>query len=81
MVQHVIATIACRLAFQLQKDCQLLEELRVMDYSLLLGLHFRNPDYGSTPHATDKVGWTSDHLPFSAAHAVHLYREAVVQDV
>ena len=43
-----------RLAWQLQKDCQLLEELRVMDYSLLLGLHFRSPDYGSTPHA-DRV--------------------------
>ena len=26
-----------------------------MDYSLLLGLHFRNPDYASTPHATDRV--------------------------
>ena len=44
-----------RLAGQLREDCRLLEELRVMDYSLLLGIHFRSPDYGSTPQATDKV--------------------------
>ena len=48
-------TLHCRLAGQLKEDCRLLEELRVMDYSLLLGIHFRSPDYGSTPQATDKV--------------------------
>ena len=48
-----------RLAGQLREDCRLLEELRVMDYSLLLGIHFRSPDYGSTPQATDKVSMPS----------------------
>ena len=28
---------------QLKLDCELLEELRVMDYSLLLGIHYRIP--------------------------------------
>lgn len=54
--QRLTLTWGGRLAWQLQKDCQLLEELRVMDYSLLLGLHFRSPDYGSTPHA-DRVSF------------------------
>ena len=40
---------------QLKRDCELLEELRVMDYSLLLGIHYRNPGYASSPPATDKV--------------------------
>ena len=48
--------VPCRLSVQLKKDCELLEELRVMDYSLLLGIHFRNPGYASSPPATDKVG-------------------------
>lgn len=41
--------------WQLAKDCALLEELKVMDYSLLLGVHHRNINYFSSPPATDKV--------------------------
>ncbi len=33
----------------------LLEELRVMDDSLLLGVHYRSPGYASSPQVTDKV--------------------------
>lgn len=40
---------------QLKADCALLEELRVMDYSLLLGIHSRSTGWLSSPHATDKV--------------------------
>jgi len=31
-----------RLMYQLQADCNLLEQCRIMDYSLLLGVHYRN---------------------------------------
>ena len=40
---------------QLAADCALLEELRVMDYSLLLGVHFRNTGWTSSPPATDRA--------------------------
>lgn len=40
---------------QLAADCALMEELRVMDYSLLLGVHYRSPGYASSPQVTDKV--------------------------
>ena len=40
---------------QLAADCSLMEELRVMDYSLLLGVHYRSPGYASSPQVTDKV--------------------------
>ena len=40
---------------QVAADCALLEELKVMDYSLLLGVHYRSGGYRSTPLATDKV--------------------------
>ena len=40
---------------QLAADCALLEELRVMDYSLLLGIHARSTGWMSSPHATDRV--------------------------
>ena len=40
---------------QLTADCSLMEELRVMDYSLLLGVHYRSPGYASSPQVTDKV--------------------------
>ncbi|KAK9800236.1 hypothetical protein WJX73_003652 [Symbiochloris irregularis] len=42
-----------RLQWQLAQDCRLLEQLRVMDYSLLLGVTLCNTGYGSAP-ATDK---------------------------
>lgn len=45
----------CRLMKQLAADCALMEELRVMDYSLLLGVHYRSPGYASSPQVTDKV--------------------------
>ncbi len=44
-----------RLMDQLAADCALLEELRVMDYSLLLGVHYRSTGWASSPPATDKV--------------------------
>lgn len=44
-----------RLMTQLAADCALLEELRVMDYSLLLGVHSRSTGWMSSPHATDRV--------------------------
>ena len=40
---------------QLAADCSLMQELRVMDYSLLLGVHYRSPGYSSSPQVTDKV--------------------------
>ena len=40
---------------QLAADCALMEELRVMDYSLLLGVHYRSPGYASSPQVTDKA--------------------------
>lgn len=43
-----------RLLWQLGEDCRLLEQLKVMDYSLLLGVSFCNPGYGSSP-VTDRV--------------------------
>ncbi|EIE18182.1 PIP5K-domain-containing protein [Coccomyxa subellipsoidea C-169] len=43
-----------RLMDQLAADCALLEELRVMDYSLLLGVHYRSTGWASSPPATDK---------------------------
>lgn len=30
---------------QVEVDCKFLESQRIMDYSLLLGLHFRAPQY------------------------------------
>ncbi|CAL8463328.1 g2862 [Coccomyxa elongata] len=43
-----------RLMDQLAADCALLEELRVMDYSLLLGVHYRSTGWMSSPPVTDK---------------------------
>ena len=40
---------------QMAADCKLMEELRVMDYSLLLGVHYRSPGYTSSPQVTDKA--------------------------
>jgi Phosphatidylinositol-4-phosphate 5-Kinase len=41
---------------QLRADCALLEALRVMDYSLLLGIHSRSGGgLASTPQHTDAV--------------------------
>ena len=40
-----------------------------MDYSLLLGIHFRSPEYASTPHATDKARTC---LVPSVHHGLHL---------
>lgn len=50
-----VALVCCRLMKQLAADCSLMEELRVMDYSLLLGVHYRSPGYASSPQVTDKV--------------------------
>ncbi len=55
---------------QLAADCALMEELRVMDYSLLLGVHYRSPGYASSPQVTDKV-ILSLWLHCSATHAAH----------
>ena len=44
-----------RLMGQLAADCALLEELRVMDYSLLLGVHVRSGGWTSSPPVTDRV--------------------------
>ena len=59
---------------QLAADCALMEELRVMDYSLLLGVHYRSPGYASSPQVTDKVNpclWRQI-MPCSATkHAEH----------
>ena len=43
-----------RLTEQLEADCALLESLRVMDYSLLLGIHYRGGHH-LTPLTTDRV--------------------------
>ena len=54
---------ARRLMTQLAADCALLEELRVMDYSLLLGIHSRSSGWTSSPHATDRVCVSVSSLP------------------
>lgn len=56
-----------RLMKQLTADCSLMEELRVMDYSLLLGVHYRSPGYASSPQVTDKEdeGEEEDFTPMS----------------
>jgi hypothetical protein len=50
-----MAAVLRRLMDQLAADCALLEELRVMDYSLLLGVHYRSTGWTSSPPVTDKV--------------------------
>ena len=57
------AALARRLMTQLAADCSLLEELRVMDYSLLLGIHARSSGWTSSPHATDRVSASPGSLP------------------
>ena len=37
-------------ARQIERDCEFLEAERIMDYSLLVGIHFRNDNTG------DKMG-------------------------
>ncbi|KAL3131311.1 hypothetical protein ABBQ38_000603 [Trebouxia sp. C0009 RCD-2024] len=54
-----------RLMKQLAADCSLMEELRVMDYSLLLGVHYRSPGYASSPHVTDKEDEGEDDTDFT----------------
>ena len=57
------AALARRLMTQLAADCALLEELRVMDYSLLLGIHARSSGWTSSPHATDRASASPGSLP------------------
>lgn len=53
---HVDISEKRRLMAQLAADCALLEELRVMDYSLLLGVHSRSAEgYTSAELITDRV--------------------------
>ncbi|DBA74772.1 TPA: hypothetical protein ACH3X2_009295 [Trebouxia sp. C0005] len=54
-----------RLMKQLAADCALMEELRVMDYSLLLGVHYRSPGYASSPQVTDKEDEGEDDTDFT----------------
>lgn len=54
----------CRLTEQLAADCQLLEALRVMDYSLLLGVHYRGGPH-ATPVNTDRVCSPAAPLPIT----------------
>ncbi|KAA6423973.1 MAG: phosphatidylinositol-4-phosphate 5-kinase, partial [Trebouxia sp. A1-2] len=57
-----------RLMKQLAADCALMEELRVMDYSLLLGVHYRSPGYASSPQVTDKAVASCIWRPAAFAH-------------
>ena len=74
-----IKPLACRLTKQLAHDCALLEELRVIDYSLLLGVHYRSPGYASSPQVTDRVpicmhacmSWCLYAWQLTACQAVH----------
>lgn len=43
-----------RLHEQLKKDSQLLEAMHVMDYSLLLGVHFRSKGLETIPDAKEE---------------------------
>jgi hypothetical protein len=45
-----------RLMRTLGEDCALLEELRVMDYSLLVGVHFRKTAAGAAAASDDAAG-------------------------
>lgn len=38
---------------QVDRDCEFLEQERIMDYSLLVGLHFREATNGSEPPTSD----------------------------
>lgn len=45
---------------QIDRDCEFLESERIMDYSLLVGVHFRDDDTG------DKLGLSpSGNYPFN----------------
>ena len=56
--QVVCAFWLCRLLDQMAADCSFLEDSRVMDYSLLLGVHYRSyGDTSASPINTDKVSW------------------------
>ncbi len=72
-MNEVVLGFFCRLMDQLAADCALLEELRVMDYSLLLGVHYRSTGWMSSPPVTDKVPkhCTLAHLPFCTCCAMH----------
>ena len=72
----------CRLTEQLAADCALLEALRVMDYSLLLGVHYRAGPQ-ATPVNTDLVralslnpgtGARAHKVATSLHHAMHCGR-------
>lgn len=71
MFEAVITGVR-RLMDQLAADCSLLEELRVMDYSLLLGVHYRSTGWASSPPATDKVpnNFQTDLTPPRSPHDV-----------
>ncbi|KAK3009928.1 hypothetical protein RJ639_011035 [Escallonia herrerae] len=49
---------------QIDRDCEFLEQERIMDYSLLVGLHFREPtDAGDLIPPTDNGGSDADSAP------------------
>ena len=51
-----------RLTFQLKADCDLLQRLGIMDYSLLLGLHYCNREPHSNGRAVNFAGKSTLHL-------------------
>ena len=57
-----------RLMDQIQEDCALLEALRVMDYSMLLGVHYLSwgPEEWHPPKIKVRAGTPTVHICLSA---------------
>ncbi|KAJ9544690.1 hypothetical protein OSB04_024397 [Centaurea solstitialis] len=51
---------------QIDRDCDFLEQERIMDYSLLVGLHFREPS-SLTPSGSDQTPVGNHSFPFLAS--------------
>ena len=64
---------------QVNKDCDFLEQERIMDYSMLVGLHFRGmscsdnvtPPSGYSPGTTTPTGYILSYMDFSYFHFHH----------
>lgn len=69
---------------QIEDDCRFLESQRIMDYSLLLGLHFRAPQYlrsyisGSQNTSTEGIGTAGDEVASAVDDEISSYPQSLV---